>query len=91
MIGSNIYWFLVVIDQAVTDKYQSMDLYHQDQLIIDMGKLIVQGTPSKSKKDILFLLRQAKPDAFIVDDGNVVMFENIAFKFENGKLINVGK
>ena len=68
-----------------------MDLYHQDQLIDDMGKLIVQGTPSKSKKDVLFLLRQAKPDAFIVDEDNVVIFENIAFKFKDDKLVSVGK
>lgn len=68
-----------------------MDLHHQDQLITDMGNLIVQGIESKSKKDVLFLLRQAKPDAFIVDEGDVVIFENIAFKFEQDKLVKVGK
>ena len=86
-----MYWFLVVIDQAVTDKYQSMDLHHQDQLINDMGSLIVQGIESKNKKDVLFLLRQAKPDAFIVDEGDIVIFENIAFEFEQDKLVKVGK
>ncbi|ASD69106.1 hypothetical protein [Pseudoalteromonas piscicida] len=61
---------------------QSINLHHQDQLITDMGKLIVQGIEGKSKKDVLFLLRQAKPEATLVDEGDVVIFENIAFKFE---------
>ncbi len=68
-----------------------MDLHHQDQLINDMGSLIVQGIESKNKKDVLFLLRQAKPDAFIVDEGDILIFENIAFEFEQDKLVKVGK
>jgi len=68
-----------------------MDLHHQDQLINDMGGLIVQGIESKNKKDVLFLLRQAKPDAFIVDEGDIVIFENITFEFKQDKLVKVGK
>ncbi|WP_408004179.1 Imm58 family immunity protein [Pseudoalteromonas galatheae] len=91
LIGSNTYWFFVFADQALTEKYQSMNLHHQDQLIADMGNLIVKGIEGKSKKDVLFLLRQAKPEAFLVDEGDVVTFENIAFKFEQDKLVAVGK
>ena len=91
LIISNLYWFFIVIDNAVTEKYQSMEMDHQRKLIIEMGYLIVNGSPSKNKKDVIYMLRQIKPTAFIVDNGHTVIYENIAFHFKNGQLVEVSQ
>jgi len=82
---------MVVIDGAVTEKYQSMNIHYKDQTIKEMGQLIVKGTKKYSKKDILHLLRMANKDAFIIEEDNKIIFENIAFIFENDKLVEVAE
>ncbi|MGB0204287.1 MAG: Imm58 family immunity protein [Neptuniibacter sp.] len=89
LVGSNLFWFMVVIDQAVTDKYQSMNIYHQEQVIREMGQLIVSGSKDYNKKDILHLLRQANKEAFITEEENTIIYENVYFTFENDKLVKV--
>lgn len=89
IIVSNAFWTLIVLDLAVTNKYQSMDNYSKKDAIADLGNLIVNGSKDYSKKDIIHLLRQSNSEAFIVDEGDVVIYQNIAFTFKNDKLIQV--
>jgi hypothetical protein len=77
LLVSNAYWWLVVIDQAATNKYTEMELHSQKQAVSELGNLIVTGIESTSKKDVVFLLRQANSDAFIVDDEEQVIYQNI--------------
>ncbi|MEC9261306.1 MAG: hypothetical protein VYD53_08215 [Pseudomonadota bacterium] len=91
LLVSNAYWCLVVIDQAATNKYSAMELHSQKQAINELGNLIVTGIESTSKKDVVFLLRQANPDAFIVDDKEQVVYQNISFYFKNDRLVSIGE
>ena len=89
LVASNIFWFGVAIDYGLTINYQSMDLSAQEQTIKALGNLIVKGSKQYSKQDILHLLRQANKDAFIVEEDNNIIFENLVFEFKEGKLVNV--
>lgn len=91
LLVSNVYWCLVVIDQAATNKYTEMELHSQRQAVSELGNLIVTGIESTSKKDVVFLLRQANPDAFIVDDEEHVIYQNISFYFNNDRLVSIGE
>ena len=91
LMFSNCYWFLAAIDQALTNKYTSTELYSQEQAVAELGKLIITGIESKSKKDVIFLLRQANPDAFIVDGKDVISYQNVSFYFKNDKLVSIGE
>lgn len=91
LLVSNAYWCLVVFDQALTNKYTEMELHSQKQAVIELGNLIVTGIESTSKKDVVFLLRQANPDAFIVDDKQQVIYQDISFYFKNDRLVSIGE
>ena len=68
-----------------------MELHSQRQAVSELGNLIVTGIESTSKKDVVFLLRQANPDAFIVDDEEHVIYQNISFYFNNDRLVSIGE
>lgn len=91
LLLSNGYWFLALVDQAITNKYTSMELYSQEKAVTELGKLITTGIESKPKKDVFFLLRQANPDAFIVDGDDVISYQNISFYFKDDKLVSIGE
>ena len=91
LLVSNAYWWLVVIDQAAKNKYTEMELHSQKQAVSELGNLIVTGIESTSKKDVVFILRQANPDAFIVDDEEHVIYQNISFYFKNDRLVSIGE
>ena len=90
LLATNAFWAFTVIDQGVTLMYSDMTQRTQARAIQDLGALIVKGADSYTKKDILFLLRQARPDAFIVDNGDAVSYEGITFRFASDKLVEVG-
>lgn len=91
LLVSNVYWCLVVLDHTLTNKYSEMELHSQKQAVSELGNLIVTGIESTSKKDVVFILRQANHDAFIVDDEEHVIYQNISFYFKNGRLVNIGE
>ena len=66
-----------------------MDNYSKEDAIVDLGKLIVSASSEYSKKDIIHLLRQANKEAFIVEEGDLVIYENITFTFQDNKLVNI--
>jgi len=90
LIGTNIFWFLVTVDHGITYTYQQVSIEDQKNSISALGKLIIKGADGYGQKDILHLLRQSKPDAFIVEEGNSIIFEGSRFTFKDGKLVDVG-
>lgn len=89
-LATNGLWAYLFVDQSITLMYTDASSREQARAIQDLGALIVKGGESYTKEDVVFLLRQAKPDAFIVDNGEVVIFEGIAFRFSGDTLVEVG-
>jgi hypothetical protein len=78
-----------VIDQGVSYTYLEQsysDLKYSNQFL---GNVIVDAAKDYSQADILHLLRQSNPDAFIVEEGGKIILENTTFHFENDTLARV--
>ena len=89
LIASNIFWLYVVLDQSISYTYLGVSYDEQKQANEELGRLIVGGARSYSKKDLVHLLRLSKPDAFIVEEEDLVVYEGIYFRFSEDKLISV--
>ena len=89
LLVTNAMWANALIDQGITLKYAHAMNYEKGRAIRDLGALVVQGAASYTKKDVLFLLREAKPEAFIVDEGETLNCEGIQFRFSEGRLVEV--
>ena len=78
-----------ILDQAVTLTYQqdSCDSISRGSDIL--GNIIVKRGQRYSQADVLHLLRQEYPDAFIVESGDRISMRDVSFCFENGKLSEV--
>ncbi|MFL0803861.1 MAG: hypothetical protein K6L81_09085 [Agarilytica sp.] len=85
---SLLFSFYVVIDNGVS--YTYLEVSYDDQVRANevLGDLIVQGGQQYSQQDFLHLLRQAYPEAFIVEEGTVIRMDSNIFEFQNNKLIN---
>jgi len=89
LVGSNLFWLYMAIDFGITYNYQQVSYDENHEAVEALGSLIVKGAKDYSQKDMLHLLRQAKPSAFIVEEQNSISFDGIHFIFENGKLVDV--
>ena len=89
LITSNVFWLFGAIDQAISYSYLSDESHRANESIKELSSLIIKGADKYSQKDILYLLRQANPDSFIVEDGNKIITDFSTFTFKNGKLISV--
>ena len=89
LVLSNIFWVFSVLDQSISYTYLQDSYNEKSRSVSNLGNLIVQGSDQYSKEDLLHLLRQSKPDAFIVDEGDTIIFEQIKFEFSDGKLVEV--
>ncbi len=89
LIVSNLLWAYLVFDQAISYTYLKTSYDDQTEIIRWLGGIVVKGAESYSKKDIVHLLRQSKPDAFIVEEDDLIVFEGIHFLFSDGKLVEV--
>ncbi|WP_406608711.1 Imm58 family immunity protein [Agarivorans sp. JK6] len=89
LVISNICFIYMTVDTAISYTYLQDSFKHHEQSESTLGKLVVAGSKDYSKKDILHLLRQAKPDAFVVDDVNSISFEGNTFIFENDRLVEI--
>jgi len=76
----------VIIDQAVTISYFEQTINQQAESNAVIADLLVKESAEYSQKDFLYLLRQAYPDGFIVEEGNAIFIERNEFIFLNGKL-----
>jgi len=89
LILSNIFWVYSLFDQSISYTYLLDSSEEKSRAISALGDLIVKGSDQYSKEDLLHLLRQSKPEAFIVDEGDTIVFEQIRFTFSDGKLVGV--
>ncbi|WP_300433159.1 Imm58 family immunity protein [uncultured Thalassolituus sp.] len=89
LIFSNLFWLYSTIDAGVTYTYQQVSLDELSEANSFLGELVVKGGKEYSRKDILHLLRQSYPNAFIVEEGNKIVVNNVTFTFESDKLSKV--
>lgn len=89
LIFSNLFWLYSAIDAGVTYTYQQVSLDDLSDAHSFLGELVVKGGKEYSQKDILHLVRQSYPNAFIVEEGNEIIVNNVTFTFEGGKLSEV--
>lgn len=89
LVGSNLFWLYSAIDAGIKYKYQQVSLDDLSDAHSFLGDLVVKGGKEYSQKDILHLVRQSYPNAFIVEDGNKIIVNNVTFTFEGGKLSKV--
>ena len=78
-----------IIDQAITISYMEEEFEQQREANQVLGNLIVKGGKSYSQADFLHLLRQAYPDEFIVQEGNVISMGQNQFHFTDSRLSSV--
>lgn len=88
-VASNLYWFAQVVDGAVSYSYLNDSFREEANRFSALGELVVAGSPEYTQADVLHLLRQAEPDAFIVEEENRIHFEGIDFVFEDDRLAAV--
>jgi len=88
-ILSSGYLIYAFIDQGISYNYLKVSCDEQDEANKVLGNLIVKGGQKYSQKDILHLLRQEYPKAFIVEDKNIISIGPNKFEFENEKLVRV--
>lgn len=89
LVGSNLFWLYSAIDAGITYRYQHVSLDDLSDAHTFLGELVVKGGKESSQKDILHLVRQSYPNAFIVEEGNEIIVNKVTFTFEGGKLIKV--
>jgi hypothetical protein len=54
-----------------------------------LGAFLVRLSSSYSKKDLLHLLRQARPDSLIVDEPDLIVVDGMFFRLSRDRLIEV--
>jgi hypothetical protein len=79
--------FYILLDQAISYSYLSTSYQDKVKANSVLGNLIVKGSKSYNQKDFLFLLRQAYPNEFIVEEGNKISMGFNVFEFENNQLV----
>ncbi len=89
LVISNGYWFVSFVDAAISYSYLNDSLIFQSDKYGALGSVVVAGSRDYSKADMLHLLRQAKKNAFIVEEERMIVFENVEFVFADDRLIEV--
>lgn len=78
----------VVIDQSVTITYMSQGYDDTEKDLERLAATFPKDT--YTKKDVVYVLRQENPDAFIVEGECTVQLRGLRFEFSlEGKLINI--
>jgi len=89
LVASNVFWLYALLNSGISYTYQQVSLDEQLDVNKLLGELIVKGGQEYSQKDLLHLLRQSYPDAFIVEDGERIISNRVTFVFSDGKLSEV--
>ena len=89
LVATNIFWLYSIIDAGVTYTYQQVSYDEKSKAVIILGELIIKGGQKYTKKDILYILRQAYKDAFIVEEENLINIEGVQFIFREGRLSEI--
>ena len=89
LVISNAFWLYVVVDQAVSYSYLSDEYDRLSESHQYLGRLAAAAGKEFSQADILHLIRQADPEAFIVESEGEVVTNGIVFRFQNGTLSSI--
>jgi len=89
LIASIIFFIYSTIDQSISYTYLKDSYDEQVKANKVLGNLIVKGSQKYSQKDILYLLRQEYPKAFIVEEKNIINIGSNKFEFEKDRLVRV--
>ena len=89
LIVINLFWVYVFIDQAVSYSYLQDSMAVKENSISVMGQLLVEAGKEYDQKDVLHLLRVKYPDAFIVEEEDQIIMDEVIFLFKNNKLVAV--
>ena len=89
LILSNGFWVCSAIDSGISYTYQQASLDDIGEANKFLGELIVKGGKEYNQKDILHLIRQSYPNAFIVEEDNLIKINYVTFEFKNNKLVGV--
>ena len=88
-LASNGYLFYHLVDSGISYGYLHDEHDRQLMKFDALGELVVAGADEYSKSDVLHLLRQARKDAFIVEEEDEIHFEGIRFLFDGEKLMEI--
>jgi hypothetical protein len=88
LAASNLGWMYVVVDHGVTDMYAQAVSQETAADLALMKRLVPRAAPL-TRAEVLTLLRQTNPDAFIVDHGTQVTIGGLRFRFEQERLVRV--
>jgi hypothetical protein len=88
-LASNGYLFYHIVDSGISYSYLHDEYDARLRQYDALGELVVAGADEYTKSDILHLLRQAKKDAFIVEEEDAIHFDGIRFIFDGDKLTNI--
>ncbi len=88
-LASTTFLLYLLVDQTVTYSYQVTHIAEQAQAKKLLGSLVVAGAKDYTQQDVLHLLRQSNPDAFIIEEGHLISIEGVIFAFENDQLVAV--
>ena len=86
LLVTNAIWLYTAIDAGVTYTYKQVSLDDKTKAVELFGGLIVKGGQQYTKKDIIYIIRLANKDAFIVEEESLINVEGVKFIFSNGKL-----
>jgi predicted metal-dependent TIM-barrel fold hydrolase len=89
LAASNLGWMYVVVDHGVTDTYQEV-VDQETRAGLGVMKRLVPRAAPLTRADVLTLLRQTNPDAFIVNTDTSVILGGLHFEFEQERLVRVG-
>ena len=81
-----LFALFVLIDNGTS--YTYLEVSYNDELQANkvLGNLIVKGAQDYNQQDFLHLLRQEYPDAFIVEERDLIKLGPNRFEFTNNKL-----
>jgi len=88
-IASIVFFIYSIIDQGISYTYLKVSYDEQVEANKVLGNLVVRGGQKYSQKDILYLLRQEYPKAFIVEEKNTIRIGSNEFEFEKDRLVMV--
>ena len=89
MLASNAYLAVLVIDGGISYTYLDASYDSLNEENETLANLILQGGKDYSKKEFLHLLRQAMPEAFIVEEADKILVGSAVFEFTGDKLVKV--
>lgn len=88
-LATNGFLLYGFVGSAVSYSYLQDSYGHETTRFDALADLVIAGADEYSQADILHLLRQANPDAFIVEEGNVIHYEGVKFVFDGDRLTAV--